>query len=182
MIPPLHSAARGRVPFIERSVDLPAFGQGGEGQSRREGDRGTEAGRQTGESGVRETNLPPHLRVKQENEVSSPLDDYFCKGMDTSGPAAWAKVLQYMTTGDLPDVGPLNTREGVREEKWVSFDLRTLKFPSTQTSSVRRATLIQNFEADFIRATGIISPVSSIVCSGSGCRSSTGLTDLSEKG
>ena len=51
----------------------------------------------------------------------------------------------------------LNAREGVREEKWVSFDLRTVKFPSTQTSSVRRATLIQNFEADFIRAMGIIS-------------------------
>ena len=43
-------------------------------------------------------------------------------------------------------------------EEWVSFDLRTVKFPSTQTSSVRRATLIQNFEADFIRAMGIISP------------------------
>ena len=98
------------------------------------------------------------MRVKQEEELSSPLDEYFCKGMDTSGPAAWAKVLQDMTSGSLPDVGQLNTREGVREEKWVSFDLRTVKFPSTQTSSVRRATLIQNFEADFIRAMGIISP------------------------
>ena len=98
------------------------------------------------------------MRVKQEDETSSPLDDYFCKGMDTSGPAAWAKVLEDMATGSLPDVGPLNAREGVREEKWVSLDLRTLKFPSTQTSSVRRATLIQNFEADFIRAMGIISP------------------------
>ena len=28
-------------------------------------------------------------------------------------------------------MGQLNAREGVREEKWVSFDLRTLKFPST---------------------------------------------------
>ena len=54
--------------------------------------------------------------------------------------------------------GQLNTREGVREEKWVAFDLRTAKFPPTQTSSVRRATLSQNFEADFIRAMGIISP------------------------
>ena len=98
------------------------------------------------------------MRVKQEEELSSPLDEYFCKGMDTSGPAAWAKVLQDMTSGSLPDVGQLNTREGAREEKWVSFDLRTVKFPSTQTSSVRRATLIQNFEADFIRAMGIISP------------------------
>ena len=63
-----------------------------------------------------------------------------------------------MATGDLPEVGALNAREGVREEKWTSFDLRTVKFPSTQTSSVRRATLIQNFETDFIRAMGIISP------------------------
>ena len=78
--------------------------------------------------------------------------------MDTSGPAAWATVLQDMAAGNLPDVGQLNTREGVREEKWVAFDLRTVKFPPTQTSSVRRATLIQNFEADFIRAMGIISP------------------------
>ena len=78
--------------------------------------------------------------------------------MDTSGPSAWATVLQDMTAGNLPDVGQLNAREGVREEKWVAFDLRTVKFPPTQTSSVRRATLIQNFEADFIRAIGIISP------------------------
>ena len=78
--------------------------------------------------------------------------------MDTSCPAAWAKVIRDMATGDLPEVGALNAREGVREEKWTAFDLRTVKFPSTQTSSVRRATLIQNFEADFIRAMGIISP------------------------
>ena len=110
------------------------------------------------QGGARESNLPPYTRVKQEDELASPLDDYFCKGMDTSGPAAWAKVLRDMATGDLPEVGSLNAREGVREEKWVSFDLRTVKFPSTQTSSVRRATLIQNFEADFIRAMGIISP------------------------
>ena len=63
-----------------------------------------------------------------------------------------------MAAGGLSDVGLINTKEGVREEKWVALDLRTLKFPSTQTSSVRRATLIQNFEADFIRAMGIISP------------------------
>ena len=63
-----------------------------------------------------------------------------------------------MAEGSLPDVGQLNAREGVREEKWVSFDLRTVKCPPTQTSSVRRATLIQNFEADVIRAMGIISP------------------------
>ena len=158
MIPPLPPAPEERVPFRARPVDLPAFGQGGDGQSRQEEDRGPDAGRPTGDAGARETNMPPYMRVKQEDETSSPLDDYFCKGMDTSGPAAWAKVLQDMASGSLPDVGQLNAREGVREEKWVSFDLRTVKFPSTQTSSVRRATLIQNFEADFIRAMGIISP------------------------
>ena len=63
-----------------------------------------------------------------------------------------------MTEGSLPDVGQLNAREGVREGQWVALDLRTTKFPPTQTSSVRRATLIQNFEADFIRAMGVISP------------------------
>ena len=157
MIPPLPSAPRGRVPFIEQPVSLPAFGQGDRGCPRREEDRGEDAGR-TGEVGARETNLPSLLRVKREDETSSPLDEYFCKGMDTSGPAAWATVLQEMTEGNLPDVGQLNAREGVREEKWVAFDLRTIKFPPTQTSSVRRDTLIQNFEADFIRAMGIISP------------------------
>ena len=111
-------------------------------------------GRQPDEAGAQERNLSSQLRVKQEDEASSPLDEYFCKGMDTSGPAAWAAMLQDMTEGSLPDVGQLNAREGVREEKCVALDLRTTKFPPTQTSSVRRATLIQNFEADFIRAIG----------------------------
>ena len=149
------------------------------GRSRREEDRGDDAGRQTDETGARDTNLPPYLRVKQEDETSSPLDEYFCKGMDTSGPAAWATVLQKMTEGSLPDVGQLNTREGVREEKWVAFDLRAVKFPPTQTSSVRRATLIQNFEADFIRAMGTFQSLGGFVRTGGHCWSSTRLTDLS---
>ena len=158
MIPPSRPAPRGRVPFIDLPANLPAFGQGDRGCYRREEDPGHDAGRQTDEAGAQETNPPSQLRVKQEDEASSPLDEYFCKGMDTSGPAAWAAVLRDMTEGSLPDVGQLNAREGVREEKWVALDLRTTKFPPTQTSSVRRATLIQNFEADFIRAMGIISP------------------------
>ena len=102
-------------------------------------------------------------RVKQEDEyASSPLDDYFCKGMDTSGPASWEQVLRRMADGTLPDVGCLNSRVGVREEKWTSLALKPLKFPSIVTSSVRRATLIQNFEADFIRAMGIISPLAAL--------------------
>ena len=158
MPPPTRPAPRGRVPFIDLPANLPAFGQGDRGSYRREEDQGHDAGRQPDESGAQERNLSSQLRVKQEDEASSPLDEYFCKGMDTSGPAAWAAVLQDMTEGSLPDVGQLNAREGVREEKWVALDLRTTKFPPTQTSSVRRATLIQNFEADFIRAMGIISP------------------------
>ena len=80
MVPPLPSVPRGRVPFVERPADLPAFGQGDGGRFYREEDRGTEAGRQTGEAGARETNLPPYSRVKQEDETYSPLDEYFCKG------------------------------------------------------------------------------------------------------
>ena len=147
MIPPLPSAPEGRAPV-----------QGVDGPPRREEEQGAEVGRSAEDGGAREATVPPHVRVKQEEEMSSLLDEYFCKGMDTSGPMAWAKVLHDMTSRSLPDVGQLNAREGVREEKWVSFDLRTVKFPPTQTSSVRRATLIQNFEADFIRAMGIISP------------------------
>ena len=158
MPPPTRPTPRGRVPFVDLPADLPAFGQGARGSQRRGGNQGYDAGRHPDESGTQERNGPSQWRVKQEDESSSPLDEYFCKGMDTSGPAAWAAVLQDMTEGSLPDVGQLNAREGVREEKWVALDLRTTKFPPTQTSSVRRATLIQNFEADFIRAMGIISP------------------------
>ena len=59
-------------------------------------------------------------------------------------------------------MGCLNSRAGVREEKWTSLGFKLLKFLSTATSSVRRATLIQNFEADFIRAMGIISPSAAV--------------------
>ena len=158
MPPPMRQAPRGRVPFVDLPAELPVFGQGTRGSSSRGEDQRNEAGRLPDESGAQERNGTSQWRVKQEDESSSPLDEYFCKGMDTSGPAAWAAVLQDMTEGSLPDVGQLNAREGVREEKWVALDLRTTKFPPTQTSSVRRATLIQNFEADFIRAMGIISP------------------------
>ena len=157
MVLPLSSAHEWRQPLQARAVDLPIFGQGTDGQSRREEVQGAEQGRSADQGHAREANAVPYVRVKQEEDSLSPLDEYFCKGMDTSGPAAWATVLQDMASGNLPEVGQLNAREGVREEKWVSFDQRTVKFPSTQTSSVRRATLIQNFEADFTRAMGIIS-------------------------
>ena len=159
MPPPIRPAPRGRVPFVDLPTELPAFGHKvAEGVIVEEKVKEDDAGRHPDESGAQERNVPSQVRVKQEDEASSPLDEYFCKGMDTSGPAAWAAVLQDMTEGSLPDVGQVNAREGVREEKWVALDLRTTKFPPPQTSSVRRATLIQNFEADFIRAMGIISP------------------------
>ena len=62
----------------------------------------------------------------------------------------------------------------------MSFDLRTVKFPSTQTSSVRRATLIQNFEADFIRAMGIISPSAALYAQAVIAESTARLTNLSK--
>ena len=77
MIPPPPSAPEERVPLRARPVDLPAFGQGGNGQSRREGDRGPEAGRPTGDADAREMNVPSYMRMKQEDETSSPLDEYF---------------------------------------------------------------------------------------------------------
>ena len=112
MIPPLSAAPEGSAPFRARAVDLPAFGQSGDGQSHREPDAGRPIGDTNGHDGT------SYLRVKQEDEAYSPLDEYFCKGMDTSGPAAWATVLRDMTAGNLPDVGQLNAREGVREENW----------------------------------------------------------------
>ena len=82
-------------PLRARAMDLPGFGQGTSGNTHREDAGEAEQGpRGSGEQGgARESNLPPYTRVKQEDELASPLDDYFCKGMDTSGPAAWAKVL-----------------------------------------------------------------------------------------
>ena len=105
MVPPLSSAHEWRQPLRAGAVDLPVFGQGANGQSRREDDQGAEQVRSAEQGGAREANAPPYVRVKQEEDLMSPLDDYFCKGMDTSGPAAWAKVLKDMASGDLPEVG-----------------------------------------------------------------------------
>ena len=63
-----------------------------------------------------------------------------------------------MESGTLEDAGSANLRAGVREEKWSSLDLKHLKVPQSTVSSVKRATMIQHFEAEFIRAMGIISP------------------------
>ena len=38
------------------------------------------------------------------------------------------------------------------------LDLKNVQFPKSTTQSVKRATLLQYFEVDFIRAMGIISP------------------------
>ena len=78
--------------------------------------------------------------------------------MDSSGPASWDKLLREMEQNSLVDVGTMNYREGVREEKWGMLDLKSVQFPKLTTQSVKRATLLQYFEVDFIRAMGIISP------------------------
>ena len=49
--------------------------------------------------------------------------------MDTSGPASWDLVLRDMEQGSLEDVGAMNYKAGVREEKWGMLDLKTLQFP-----------------------------------------------------
>ena len=78
--------------------------------------------------------------------------------MDSSGPASWDKLLREMEQNSLVDVGTMNYREGVREEKWGMLDMKSVQFPKLTTQSVKRATLLQYFEVDFIWAMGIISP------------------------
>ena len=91
--------------------------------------------------------------VKQEEDVKfESLDDYFCRGMDSSGPASWDKILREMEQNSLEDVGTMNYREGVREEKWGMLDLKNIHFPKVTAQSIKRATLLQYFEVDFIRA------------------------------
>ena len=141
MAPPLSSAHEWEGSRADRQVPpLPDFGARDDGQDY-------------------DPTLPAYVRVKQEEGASQDsLDDYFCRGMDTSGPAAWERVLRDMERGSLEDVGAMNHKAGVREEKSGLLDFKTLSFPKTTLQSVRRATLLQYFEADFIRAMGVISP------------------------
>ena len=64
--------------------------------------------------------IPPYGRVIDSSKKRAPahesLDDYFCRGMDTSGPASWDRVLREMERGSLEDVGSMNYKMGVREE------------------------------------------------------------------
>ena len=77
--------------------------------------------------------------VKQEEDVKfESLDDYFCRGMDSSGPASWDRLLREMEQNSLVDVGTMNYREGVREEKWGMLDLKNVQFPKVTTQSVKR--------------------------------------------
>ena len=48
-------------------------------------------------------------------------------------------------------VGTIHQQAGVREEKWPNLDLKHLKFPQATAHSVKRATALQQFEADFVR-------------------------------
>ena len=80
---------------------------------------------------------PLYTRVKQEDDIKfESLDDYFCKGMDSSGPASWDKLLREMEQNSLVDVGTMNYREGVREEKWGMLDLKSVQFPTTYGKAV----------------------------------------------
>ena len=56
---------------------------------------------------------PQYSRVKLEDDAKfESLDDNFCKGMDSSGPASWDKLLREMEQNSLVDVGTMNYREG----------------------------------------------------------------------
>ena len=51
-----------------------------------------------------EQGAPRDNRVKQEEDIKfDSLDDYFCRGMDSSGPASWDKLLREMEQGSLVD-------------------------------------------------------------------------------
>ena len=94
--------------------------------------------------------------IETEDGINqSPLDDYFAKEWTLLDRRHGSMCFRRWT---LEDVGSVNQRAGVREERWSSLDLKQLKFPQSTVSSVKRATVIQHFEADFIRAMGIISP------------------------
>ena len=104
MVPPLSSAHEWGHPPRARATELPAFGHEGTGGVHREGagepDRFPREGVTSEQGRGGEALLPPYARVKQEDDyVVSPLDDYFCRGVDTSGPASWDLVLQSMATG-----------------------------------------------------------------------------------
>ena len=110
----------------QRVPPLPSFGKKEEGDDAQ--DHGT----------------PQYTRVKQEEDVKfESLDDYFCKGMDSSGPASWDKLLREMEKNSLVDVGTMNYREGVREEKRGMLDLKSVQFPKPTTQSVKRAMVEQ---------------------------------------
>ena len=64
-------------------------------------------------------------------------------------------ILQEMEQKTLENVGVINQQSGVREEKWPNLDLKHLKFPQVTVSSVKRASSIQQFEADFVPAAAI---------------------------
>ena len=75
------------------------------------------------------------LESKQEDDIKfESLDDDFCKGMDSSGPASWDKLLREMEQNSLVDVGTMNYREGVREEKWGMLDLKECAIPKADDS------------------------------------------------
>ena len=61
----------------------------------------------------------------------------------------------------LESAGAINQSAGICEEKW-SNGLESLKFPQPLVSSVRRPSLTQQFEADFMRHLRLISPAATM--------------------
>ena len=131
-----------------RVPPLPSFGKKEEGEPAQEQDVGHQN------------------YVKQEEDVKfESLDDYFCRGMDSSGPASWDKILREMEQNSLADVGTMNYREGVREEKWGMLDLKNIHFPKVTAQSVKRATLLQYLEV----SNGYYQPSCGHICQGGDC-------------
>ena len=61
-----------------------------------------EEGEPTQEQGLSYQN---HVKPEEDVKFES-LDDYFCRGMDSSGPASWDRLLREMEQNSLEDVGP----------------------------------------------------------------------------
>ena len=106
MIPPLSSAHEWEGSRPDRQVPpLPDFGRHDEGGQ------------------YFDQGAPPYGRVKQEEgSHQDSLDGYFCRGMDTTGPASWDRVLRDMERGSLEGVGVMNYKAGVRERSgacWI---------------------------------------------------------------
>ena len=51
---------------------------------------------------------------REDGARKSPSDEYFCKGMDMSGPESWERLLQQMEGSHLENAGGVNQQAGIR--------------------------------------------------------------------